>query len=319
MSSSQTILKNLKNLNQHLALFHPREPIHFEKLTAETFSHILYLPFYTNYNDNTDIPYRVTWQGSISPFSKAPPGPDVIAYCYNFYLIIEATLKTGANQWTQEFASSIRHCEDFCNQHGIQKKDVFILMICTKLSRDTYQSIKNHPQQEYKFIPIRVSDVIKILQTSILAFTIKHLEMRKLLHQIYRCIIDSSSLQDYYKTIDSLITGWQKDVLKSEKGAFLSIKSYEAMKKIERNNKTNIICISEILTLLQKHPLVGQYFNIVGEKFTIDDIEKNLIQQNLACYTGRSIQSDESIFEAVPFADFKGRSMRLIDAVMRIK
>ena len=316
MTSSRTILRNLKNYNQYLAQFHQSQrSTYFEKLIAEAFSNILYLPFYTSDNDDPNIPYRLTWQGIINSVSKAPQGkPDAIAYCYNYYLIIEATLKTGANQWALEFAQSIRHCEDFCNQNGIQQKDVFVLIVCTKLFRDTYRSIKNNPRQEYKLVPIEVSDLAKIFQASILAFTLRHLELRRLFHQISDCIRDSSSVRDFSESVDSSITRWQKDVLKLEKNAFIGVKSYEVMRKIGRTH----IGMSEILQKLQRHPIVNQYFNIIGEKIRSDTIGDGLVQQSLVSRLTPTYEGEE-LFEPVPCVDFKGRGLRLIDTVMRIK
>lgn len=316
MTSSRTVLKNLKNLNKYLAQFHQSQrSTYFEKFITEAFSNILYLPFHTSDNDDPNIPHRLTWQGSINPVSKAPRGkPDAIAYCYNYYLTIEATLKTGANQWAQEFAQSIRHCEDFCSQNGIQQKDAFVLMICTKLFRDTYRSIKNNPRQECKLIPIEVSELSRILETSILAFTMRHLELRRLFHQISDCIRDSSSVNDFYESVDSSITRWQKDVLKLEKSAFIGVKSYEAMRKIGRTH----IGMSEILQKLQRHPVVNQYFNIIREKIRGDTIENSLVQQSFASRLAPTYEGEE-LFEPVPRVDFKGRSVRLINTVMGIR
>jgi hypothetical protein len=317
MVSPRTILRYLKNLPHYLAQFHlSQQSIYFEKLITEALSHVLYLQFFTANNDNPSIPHRVIWQGSTNPLSKSPPqGPDGIAYCYNFCVTIEATLKTGANQWSQEFAQSIRHCEDFCNQRQIQQKDAFAIMVCTAIHRDSYQSIRNNPRQEYTLFPMMVSDLAKILETSILAITIRHIELRRLFHQLSDCIRNSASLADYLQSSDDLIKKWQKNVLSSEKSVFIGLKSYEAMRRIGRN----AIGVSEILQQLQKHPYVAQYLNIIGTKLTIIEIENDLVQQSLACSAGRTIQDNETLFEAVPSTDFKGRGHRLIDAVARMK
>jgi hypothetical protein len=317
MVSSRTILRNLRNLKDYLTLFLPSEqPTYFEKLIAETFSNILYLPFYTSDNDDPNIPHRLTWQGSINSISKAPQGkPDAIAYCYNYYLIIEATLKTGASQCSKEYASSIRHCEDFCNQNGISQKDAFVLIICNELHRDTYRTIKNNfGEEKSKFIPIKVSELEKILQTSILVFTLRHLELWKLFHKISDCIRDSSSLITFSKSVDSSITEWQKEVFKLEKNAFIGLKSYEVMRKIRRT----YISTSDILQKLQRHTTVNQYFKIIGEKVKIVNIENGLVQQNFASRLTTTFDGEE-LFEPIPYLDFKERGLRLINAVMRIK
>ena len=316
MLSSRTILKSLENVNQYLSQFHvSKRSTYFELLIAEVFSHIFYLPFYSSDNDDTKVYHRTVWCGKINPFSKASGRePDAISYCYNFHLIIEATLKTGTKQWSQEFAQSIRHCKDFCSQNSINPKDVFILLVCTEINRDVYCSIKNNPRQEYRLIPIKVSELTRILKTSILAFTMKHLQLRRLFHEIFECVRDSSSIRDLTKSVDESICGWQENVLKLEKNTFIGVKSYEAMRKIGRTH----IGVSEILQKLQDHWVVTQYFNIIGDKISNEISEDSLVQQSLASRLTPTYEGEE-LFEPVPYVDFKGRSLRLIDAVMRIK
>ncbi len=316
MVSSRTILKNLKNIDNYLIKFGQKKPTYFELLIAEACSNIFHLPLYTIDNDDSSITNRVTWQGNNKNISKAPSGkPDAIIYCYNFCLIIESTLKTGVNQWTQEFAQSIRHCEDFCNNNDINPKDVFVLLICAKLYKDTYRSIKANLRQEYKIVPIEVYHLAKILQTSILAFTLRHVELRKLFNKILDCISNSSSINDFSLSMDTSIKTWQKDVLKLEKDSFIGLKSYEAMEKFERKH----VGVSEILKKLQELQVVKQYLNIIGDKINSSMIEESLINQSLAYKLIKTIIEDEVLFEPVPSMDFKVRSLRIIDKVMKIK
>ncbi len=315
MSSARTILKHLKKHDEYLNKFHPpHRSIYFEELIGQAFRHILYLPYYTSDNDNPTDSFRVIWQGSINPPSNAPQGPDIITCCYDFNLLIEATLKTGANQWTQEFAASARHCDDFINQTGLQPKDVSIILVTPKLHQDTYRSIHQHPRQEFNFIPIEASTLAKILETSILAFTMMHVELRRFFHEIQKCIKEASSLQEYRRLVDRSLIDWQKGALKLERNAFIGVKSYEAMKKINRTH----VGASEILQRLQKHPFVRQYLKIIGGKLTSDVIEDCLIRQSLASRLSLTYDG-EPIFEPVPYEDFKGRELRLIKEVGNIK
>lgn len=317
--SARTILRNLKNLNQYLNRFHQsQQSTYFEQLLAEAFSNILYLPFYSCDNDDPYIRHRVTWHGSSNRISKAPGEmSDAIAYCYGFCFTIEATLRTGANQWAKEFAQSIRHCGDFCSSFcsstTIQPKDIFALLICTVLHRDTYRSVRSNPRAEYKLIPIEISDLSKILETSILAFTMKHLELRNLLNQISDSIRKTSSLDDFRSAVDSLLTNWQKGVLKVEKSAFVGVKSYEAMRKINRTH----IGTSEILQKLERHPTVKKYLKISGDELSCDIIADGLIQQSLAFQLSPTYEG-EKLFSPVPFTDFRERGLRLIKTVEEI-
>lgn len=315
MATTQTILRNLKNLNQYLSQFHStQQSAYFEKLIAEVFSHVLFLPFYTIDNDNATTPYRVTWQGSINPISKATQGrADSIAYCYDFHLIVEATKNIGANQWAKEFAPSIRHCDDFVKQNRLQSNEVCIVLVTPQLHQDTYQSIHCNPRHEYSFIPIETSMIMRIVETSSLAFTMRHLELRRLLNQISEHIKKEQSLTDFRSAMDQLLTEWQKEVLKVEKSAIIGVKSYEAMRKIERKH----IGISEILAKLQKHRVIKRYLNITGDVLTVSLIEDSLIQQSLAFLLSQTFNG-EKIFTPVALIDFKERGLRLIDQVEKI-
>lgn len=312
MADKRTILRNLKNLNQFVIQFsRSLQPTHFEHLIAETLSKILFLPFYTADNDDTTVNHRVAWQGNINPVSKAPGGPDAIAYCHNFYLIIEASLNTGVRQWSREFGSSIRHCNDFVKQKRIQPNDVYIVLITPALHPDTYRSISTC--LEYSFIPIETSIVAKILETSILAITMRHIEFRKFLNQVSECLKTPTSLKDFNGSVDKLLTNWQKEVLKLEKTAFIGIKSYETMHKIDRS----YIGISEIERKLQPQRKVNKYLKIIDDTLSTNLIEKSLIQQSLGYQLARNFDN-ENIFSPVPFEDFKARKIKLIDKVKRI-
>ena len=86
------------------------------------------------------------------------------------------------------------------------------------------------------------------------------------------------------------------------------------MKKINRAH----IGASEILQKLQKHPFIRQYLKIIGGKLTSDIIEDSLISQSLASRLSRT-PDGESIFGPIPYEDFKGRGLRLIEEVETIK
>ena len=311
---AEIVLGYLKNLDQYLAKFSPKESTHLEKLITEAFSRILDLPFYSIDNENTKRRYRVTWQGSISSVTKAPPGPDGIAYCYGFYLIIEATRRLGANQWALEFSPAVRHCEDFCIRNGLKPSDVCAVLVCTELHKDTYRSIKSHPKSDYRLVPMEVSEVIKILETSILAFTMKHLDVRKILKKISKAVRKTSSLRNFKHRLNTEISNWQKDIFDDEKSAFTGVRSYEVMRKSSRRETA----LSDILRTLQKHPTVKEYFDILGESLDAELIEDSLRQQSLAYFVGSTYEPEDDLYAPVLQVDFKGRNNRLVKEIMRI-
>lgn len=316
MISSRTILRHLKKLDR------AQQSAYFEQLVAQAFSRILYLPFYSSDNDNASISHRVTWLGSETNLSRAPQNanappnnPDAIAYAYKFCILIESTLKTTGKQWSQEFAQSLRHRDDFVSRTGAHPNDVYIVLVAPELHIDTYRSIRQNPRPEFNFVLLEVPQLAKILETSILAFTMRHLELRRLLNQVPECIKNSSSLRGFYKLLNNLIKGWRQEVLNWEKDAFIGVKSYEVMKEIGKTHKA--IGVSEILRKLQGHPIVLQYFNIIDSKVSTRDVIESLHQQKLGFRLTPTIDGEE-IFEPVPSLDFKARGLRLIRAVEEI-
>ena len=316
MSSGRTILRHLKNLQNYLDNYpQNRQPAHFEKLISETFAHIFHTPFFCINNEDATKKYRVTWQGNSTNMIKAPEGgADTIAYCHNFYLTIESTLSELASQCNREFSQSIRHCEDFCNDNNIQTRDAFSLLICKSVHRDTFRAIRVHPQNDFRIIPLTVSQIQIILQTSILACTIRHLELRRIFNRISDLIRESSSLDNFNTSADNSIINWQKDVLAYEIGSFLGIKACEAIKNIGRRG----VATGEIFERLIKHPIVGQYYNLLGKKIGMGEIEKYLLEKGFACRIGKIQQTNEMMFELVPYSDFNASNLRLVEAVERI-
>lgn len=315
MVSGRTILKHLKRLDEYLQQFRYRQSIYFENMIGMAFSRALYLPFYTNDEDDETIEHRVVWEGSNrgGVLSRAPQGrPDVIAYCYGFYLIIEATQKTGAKQWTDEFAQAVRHSNNFVRVNSLDPNAVYIVLVTPELHEDTYCSMRHHPPRECKFVPLETDTIISILKTAILAFTMKHLELRTLFNKIPQLLASSSSLEDFRSTLNEELKTWQREVLRHEKRAFIGVKSYEAMQRIPRA----VVAVSEILESLWRHPFVGQYLKIIGEELSANEIERILVEESLGYRAGRTIQ-DEPLFECVPCTDFKGRGLRLIGEVER--
>jgi hypothetical protein len=314
MISGRTILKRLRNIEMYLGQFRYKESIYFENIIGMALSKALYLPFYTKENDDENVRNRVVWGGSEQNgnLAKAPQGKsDIVAYCYGFFLAVEVTQKTGSGQWTDEFAQAVRHCDDFVKANGIEPNDVYIILITKKLHVDTYCSLRNYPRRKHKFVPIETEVLIRILQTAILALTIRHFELRTILNKISECLINSSSLSNFRIILNEELKNWQKQVLKREKRAFIGIKSYETMRK----NPRSAVAVSEILQELLKHPFVGQYFKILKEELDPSEIEKALIEESLCCYAGKTIQTDEFLFECIPCTDFKGRGLRFINAI----
>lgn len=308
--SAQQLLIHLRNLSTYLSSFPAgTESIYFENLVARVFSELLKIPFFSNSNVISSITFRTTWLGDHRyPIKGAPSGkPDIVARCHNYYLIIEATQKTGANQWTDEFASSVKHTKKFIAFEGCNENQTYILLITPKISDDTYISLKNHPKLKCKFIPLEVTSLADILETTIFAFTLKHLDIRQLLMEIPTVLKSSNNLDEYRNSLNYHINNWKKDIFRRERNTIIAIRSYEAMKKIRRKE----IGESEILQILQKSDDVIQYLSVIGEEISGRIIEDSLVSQNLTIRVTTSFD-DEKFFHPVPYLEFKNRNCKIL-------
>ena len=75
--------------------------------------------------------------------------------------------------------------------------------------------------------------------------------------------------------------------------------------------------VSEIHQQLQQDAIVNDYYTIIGEILSINDIEEALIQYGMACFHSKSIQHDESIFEQIPLEDLKVRIKKILKKISR--
>jgi hypothetical protein len=315
MVAPRTILYRLRKYQKYLRSFPQNQrAIYFEKLIAQVFAGILNLPLYARDNDDVNVRHRVTWLGSDTGPSAAPPGRmDAVARAYKFHILIEPTMKTGSRQWSQEFAPCIRHGETYLEEQEVAPTNVYVILVLPSLHIDTLLSIRRHSRSRIRVIPLEVANLLDLLNTSVLAFSMRHLELRRLFNKISECVGSSDSIQSFNECSSDLISRWQEEVLRLEKAVYIGVKSYETMKGIGRK----YIGTSEILSKLQKHPFVAQYLKMIGERIRPSYIEESLIQQSFASRVGKTLEGEE-LFCPVPSVDFRNRQEKLVEAVERV-
>jgi hypothetical protein len=315
--SAQENLDYLKDINSYFALVPPDQSkaAYFEKLIAKTISEIYSIQFFSSRNDDPSVKYRLIWNGDDCHQLHVSPegGADAIARCHNYFLIIEATLKGGANQWTQEYGSSIRHLDAFIQQEGCDCNQAYVLLVTPKISTDTYESIKSHPRGECKFIPIELASLHEILATSITVFTMKHLEIRRLLVDIPQIIRNSGDLDEYRILLQNHIIEWKKELFRREANTIIGLKSYEAMKKMNRKQ----VGESEILQELEKSDDVKQYLAVIGKQITPTLIEESLVTQSLTAGITKTWDG-EKFFHPIPYIEYKHRACNIICTVKNV-
>lgn len=92
----------------------------FERLSAQGVASLLHLPFYDASTDPGGAGPRVTWRGQGSMCS--PHGADGLAVALGCWIVIEATRKTGTNQWTQEFGPCVDHVAEVASDSGAEAR-----------------------------------------------------------------------------------------------------------------------------------------------------------------------------------------------------
>jgi hypothetical protein len=120
----------------------------------------------------------------------------------------------------------------------------------------------------------------------------------------------SSSLGEFRTQAKICVDKWRIDILSAEKSSFLGVKSYEAMRKINRK----YVGSGEIFDKLYRHWVVRQYMGILGSRLNSKDIEDSLLQQRLGSKLKR-LPHGELLFCPVPLTDFRNRTKRLVEAL----
>lgn len=303
---------NLFNLQRFLKRYRQNDqPAAFEYLVSNAFSQLLFLPFQTKDNEDNTIRHRVIWYGSVKKnktISPSPAGPDTICYAFSYYILIECTLRHGANQWRKEFVESIKHFNSFIKNSKVDKKDVYLTLAIPKLHKDTYTGFKQKANEGINIILIESPCLARINDISKMAFTVRHLDIRQLFNNLTNKLRESTSFDKFRNEINQHISEWGKDVLKREKTVFFGIRSYAAMKKAGKN----IVGTSDILTNLFRDRIFNNYLKILGGGDLTSYIKDGLLKEKLACLV---TTPDEDLFCKVKSIDFRERGFRFIKAV----
>lgn len=311
MASLRTITRQLKDVDKYLYQYQvSHRSARFEELVCQAFAALLHLPFYHAGNDDRTKPNRVTWLGVTVPPTKAPAGPDGIARAHEFDVVIEATSNHGTKQWSQEFAPCIEHAQTFAKANRLPVRSVYAVLVATQLHERTYHSVKHYNKSgEYKIVPLELSALCAAVDTALLAFTIRHLEVKDMFLDMLECLAQSRNLGDFRSSADKCLAAWQDKVLNLERNTILAIRSYTAMVKVGRNH----VGVSEILGALMNDRSAKNYFRRLSHEPGPDDIADCLEQESLGARVGRA--SEEKLFQPVPLADFRSRCQRRMNAV----
>jgi len=252
------------------------------------------------------------WNGNLNPLRRSPGGTaDCLVQANGFNCVVEMTRKTGSNQWTQEGAQIARHTTTARQTHGWQPVDTYTLFITERISRDSYFHLHGNPPQGLKIVILERDMLLKVLNTVILAFSMRNIEFRYLMEHLIECLEKCPSVNEYRKDAIGCLSIWGKKVLECEKNVYIGLKAYEAMKRIGRI----YVDPGEILKQLFNHPFVRQYLKTIEVRFDSGILEKSLVQQGLAV---RQRTFFGPLLIQVPPEDFANRGNRILDEAIRV-
>ena len=312
-----SLCRALRNAERYLSRYpdHLRS-VFFEELAVQAFVQILHLPFYDADTDETNVPKRVTWNGSHTTKSKAPSGPDGVARAHGFFLLLEATRKTGTTQLTQEIGPLRQHASHFLQVENIAANDLYVLMVTPALTDDTYTALRSLKEQ-YTILGIEAADLARLLDACWLAFTTRHCDVRRLLTEIREAMRREGKIDHFRDETRRLLENWRVDILRAEKCTVLAMRAYEAMVKQEGG----VVATSTIWTTLQSNRELDRYLKPIGSsvsRIELGEIAEVLLSQSLAYRLGKDPTSDEDYLCPVPCGDYCFRSHRCQQEVRRI-
>lgn len=317
LPSGDTVLKRLRNpYGSYLNRYDHRDrPLLFEKLTVQAIASILHLPFADLEHEDRQAPHRVTWLGNARRRSRAPGGgPDGIAQAHGFLISIEATLKNGSGQWAREFAQALRHARGVSERLALDLSHCYIALVVRALHVDTFSAVRASNQRSpLKIIPLELSTLAALLETALLAFTTRHVEVACIFDALLDSVSNSHDLPQFRTRSVYEVEEWQKHVLDLEKGTVIGIKSYEAMV----GEGLNHVGVSDILLRLNKNQTVNRYFEKIAARIDGALVCSALLQESLGVQVGK-IPGGEELFAPVPLDDFRSRCRRRLSAVEAI-
>lgn len=299
-------VQDIQNLDSYIAGFTWLEqPARFENLCCRSFSYFLNLPFYDQETVDTSKQYKIVWRGVERTWTTAPGGADGIAQAYGFYVVIEATLQKGREQWSQEFAPCVNHYDMFLTDEGLRSTDCYLMLLVKELNDYTFTSIKQKVKEGNRFILLPISALASIMETYSLAFTATHSDLQVLLNDMIDCCKLSTDIDDFLQRVEEAINRWKNELLHKEQRVFVGARSYRSLHK-----RGGLGSLSQILSDLYDDSIVTKFFAHLGRRLETNDIETSLEEERLA-HKAQRVPGDV-IYVPVPFRDVKGRVKVLI-------
>jgi hypothetical protein len=245
----------------------------FEYIISKSFADALSLPFFTSTDNDPAKKRKVLWNGSLSPISKAPPGPDCLIHAYSYNCVVEPTRREGADQWTLEGAPLLRHTTNAIAQFHWNQLSTYSILVATKIAHDTYYNFHTNTG-DAKIVLFEVEHVIGMLETSILAISMRPMELSSLMEEALNHLRLCPNLRSYRTCIANSVSTWRQRILESEKHVFVGLKALKTMKSMKRAPP---IGLGELFGKMSQNNWVKHYLGLLEQP-----LEMRLIFESLS-------------------------------------
>ena len=294
LSSPRAALAKLRDLRNFLGGYpdNQRSAI-FEYIVSKSFAYALGLPFFTASDNHSALKRKVVWNGSLNPISKAPPGPDCLVYCYSCNCVVEPTRREGAGQWISEGAQLVRHAAETTTRFHWNHLNTYSILVATKIAKDTFYNFHTNPGG-LKIVLLEVEHLISVLETSVLAFSMRPTELNGLMEEAINHLRVCPNLKSYRTCITGSISVWKHRILESEKYVFVGLKALKTMKDM---NRVPPIGLGELYGRMSQNNWVKHYLGLIEQSLDTQFITESLTRQGFAyCQPG---MHDTLVYPAV--------------------
>lgn len=238
-------------------------PAAFEFLVAKSFCTLFEIPLLVEHKASM-TPRRkncVIWRGRLEgyvPVDHAPGGgSDILVYARDYYGLVEATLRYTKRQWKEEIEPIFRHVKEFIEELALDPDDVYLIFVTPKkVLEGTYDWVHSRAE-EFNVVVLDVENLAKLLKISLFINGLPHAEIRRLLVNLHRRIVEDIVVNIYLEHANEEVNEWCEDVLRPYLDLFLATKAYEIL--VQHDGLCEVI---KIINELSKDSEVKDYIEL---------------------------------------------------------
>jgi hypothetical protein len=314
MSTCSSTLEKIRNLEVFLSPIpqQDRKSAVAEFLISEAVSYMFHLEFYNSKTDRASVEHKVVWNGYFEKndaYCGSNTGADTNVYAREFDVLVEVTRRDEANQWKLEFASGLRHMEQYIAKTVKPRDQVHLFLVAPKIHVDTYNSIRQKQIEGQNILPLTFIDIAHIAEVCNITIGLRHVDLSNLFDSLGRAIQKNETLDSYEKVANDIIGKWRKTFLQNDKLAFLGIKGY----KVFREKGQDMMTASDILTELNTLEDVKLYSVITEDAPKRDDVRNGMLTFGFAYesgYIGR-----DTILSVASESDIEKRMSEILESI----